>query len=102
MHLNPRLEKNTHFLQELQHNLVIVPKISALRRKSVIFISFLIVTTTTCIDHCTGIAVHCETATQFIQPRQGCSFVKQVVGAEPVKTTQSTIKILEFPISPRI
>ena len=28
--------------------------------------------------------------------KQGRSFAKQVVGAEPVKTTQSTIKILEF------
>ena len=34
--------------------------------------------------------------------KQGRSFAKQVEGAEPVKTTQNTIKILEFPISPRI
>ena len=33
---------------------------------------------------------------------QGRSFAKQVVGAEPVKTTLSTIKILEFPISTQI
>ena len=33
---------------------------------------------------------------------QGRSFAKQVVGAEPVKTAQSTSKILEFHISPRI
>ena len=32
----------------------------------------------------------------------GRSFTKQVVGAEPVKTAQSTIKILEFHTSPRI
>ena len=37
-----------------------------------------------------------------IRWQQGCSFAKQVEGAEPVKTTQSTITILEFPISPRI
>ena len=30
---------------------------------------------------------------------QGRSFAKQVEGAEPVKTTQSTIKVLEFPDS---
>ena len=31
---------------------------------------------------------------------QGRSFAKQVVGAEPVKTAQSAITILEFQISP--
>ena len=30
------------------------------------------------------------------------SFAKQAVGAEPVKTAQSTIKILELQSSPRI
>ena len=33
---------------------------------------------------------------------QGRSFAKQVVGAEPVKTAQSTVKIIEFQISLRI
>ena len=36
---------------------------------------------------------------KYMQER---SFAKQVVGAEPIKTAQSTIKILEFQISLRI
>ena len=39
-------------------------------------------------------------AVLLMSTTQGRSFAKQVVGAEPVKTAHSTIKILEFHISP--